>query len=185
MEWDEEQWGGNYRLYYWGNDRKHTKIVEYGVDPNTGTTDVSTRLNRANYGFGMSLDQKITDVYGVFGRAGWQRPELVPIAGTATLYAAWSAGAQMTGKYWNRTDDVLGAAIGTVYPSERYSSSTDPGRPSSPETHFETYYNIRINPHLSISPDLQWIWDPFGVGRADQGDHDAIFIYGLRCQLDF
>ncbi|MBF0494605.1 MAG: carbohydrate porin [Candidatus Omnitrophica bacterium] len=176
MGWDAEQWGGNYRVYCWENDRKHLKLVDAsGGEP-------STETNEPNYGYGFSADQKLTDVYGVFGRFGWQRPDLQPIDGSATIYLAWSTGAQMTGKYWNRPDDVFAFAVGQAVPSHEYKVA---GNPGYPETHFESYYNFRLSKYMSLSPDLQWIIDPNGVGRSEQGDNDPIFVYGLRAQLVF
>jgi carbohydrate-selective porin OprB len=176
MGWDAEQWEGNYRVYWWTNARKHAKYIE------PGGTDDDTDANKENYGFGLSCDQRLTDIYGVFARFGWQRPELIPMDSSPTLYLGWSTGAQMTGKYWKREDDVVGIAVGQVCPSGHYKNA---GNPGYPETHLEAYYNFRVTKHLSISPDLQWIWDPRGVGRDEQGDDRSIFVYGMRVQLDF
>ncbi|MBL7081743.1 MAG: carbohydrate porin [Candidatus Omnitrophica bacterium] len=59
------------------------------------------------------------------------------------------------------------------------------GNPDHNEGHFEAYYNIHINDNLSISPDLQVIWNPKGVGSPDQGRDDTIVVLGLRTQVNF
>ena len=172
---DEEQWGGNYRFYSWINDQFHTKLVGQG--------DLeSDEVKEINYGFGMSFDQAITDVFGIFGRFGCQRPDLMMLDGSGTVEAAWSTGLQMTGKYWRRDDDVLAFGFGQALPSKEYK---DAGNGGAGEGHFELYYNYRVNEHLSLTPDMQVIWNPNGVNHGYQGDEDAIFVYGLRTQVDF
>ncbi|RKY40564.1 MAG: hypothetical protein DRP76_01710, partial [Candidatus Omnitrophota bacterium] len=51
------------------------------------------------------------------------------------------------------------------------------------ESHLEAYYNFKINQHLSVSPDIQVIWNPYG-GDATNGDK-TIVVVGLRAQVDF
>ncbi len=172
---DTEQRDGNYRFYAWINDRFHEKLVDEG-DPATDDT------KEMNYGFGFSFDQIITDVFGVFTRFGWQRPDIIPVDESSTIECLWSLGAQARGKYWNREDDVLAFAVGQVFPSKEYE---DAGNPGSGEGHVEAYYNYKVNEHLSISPDIQLIWYPNGVNKSSEGDNDLIVVYGIRGQVDF
>lgn len=181
---DEEKWDGNYRFYFWANDRRHEKLVDEG-DPATDNT------KKINYGLGISCDQMLTNVFGVFGRFGWQRPDILPagitaadVADNPTLEWTWSVGTQMTGQYWSRPDDVIGFAIGQIFPSNEWNdaSSDTYGRG---EGHIESYYKCQLNECLSISPDFQIIWNPYGVGKSSEGDNDTIFVYGMRGQLDF
>ncbi|OGW75689.1 MAG: hypothetical protein A2Z72_03175 [Omnitrophica bacterium RBG_13_46_9] len=180
---DEKQWDGNYRFYFWVNDRCHEKLV--------GAGEVTDKTKQTNYGLGISCDQMITDVFGVFGRFGWQRPDIFPagvtaadVAGNPTLEWAWSAGIQVTGQYWSRPDDAIGFAIGQVFPGNEWdnASSDTHGRG---EGHIETYYRFQLNECISLSPDLQVIWNPYGIGKSSEGDGDTMFIYGMRGQLDF
>jgi carbohydrate-selective porin OprB len=177
--YDEDMWGGNYRFYYWYNGLDHAKLVWQGE----GSTDNN---KERNYGFGLSFDQAITDVFGVFARYGWERHD-ISIASTnansAPLESAWSCGMQMTGKYWKRNDDILAFAIGQAIPSEQYK---DAGLGFiSPEGHFETYYKIQITKNIALSPDIQVVWNPHGVSESYQGSSNPIFVYGMRGQLDF
>ena len=134
---------------------------------------------------GLSFDQKLTDIYGIFTRFGWQRPE-VTIASTspntAPVEATWSAGFQMKGRYWNRPDDVFAFAFGQVLPSKQ---AKDAGNGGAAEGHFEAYYNFKLTKNLAISPDVQWIWNPHGISEPYQGYDSSIFVYGVRGQLDF
>jgi len=171
---DPEQWAGNYRFYSWVNTRFHTKLVDEGDMPTTDTKEI-------NYGFGVSFDQKITDVYGVFARTGFQRPDLIPAGdphGT-TIEFAWAAGGQMTGKYWGRKGDIFGLGVGQVVPSREYAEAGNSGRA---EGHIETYYSMALTRFLFVSPEAQLIWNPGGIGT---GAADPVFVYGLRVHADF
>ncbi|MFA5500936.1 MAG: carbohydrate porin, partial [Candidatus Omnitrophota bacterium] len=175
---DPEQWDGNYRFYWWLNDLAHSKLVGAGEAPSDG-------MNNFNTGFGFSADQMITDVFGAFGRFGWQRPDLVMASSNpnaAPVEASWSGGLQMTGKYWKRDEDILAFGIGQLFPSKKYK---DAGNGGAAEGHFEAYYKIRIFKWLAITPDFQIIWNPRGVNHGYQGEDKTIFVYGVRSQLDF
>ena len=172
---DPQEWEGNYRLYSWFNTRNHQKLVSTGNAP-------SDKTKERNYGFGFNYDQKVTDVLGVFGRCGWQRPDIIPADGGPTLEWFWSGGAQTTGKYWNREGDILGFAIGQVIPSKKYG---DAGNPDGGEGHIEMYYNCKINEYFHLSPDFQLIWNPNGVTKSSEGDDGPIFVYGVRAYVGF
>lgn len=154
--------GGNYRFYGWFNDKDHAKLL----DP--------TKTEEEGYGFGLSFDQELTDIISAFARFGWQDEEVYDCD------MSWSAGLQVVGEPWNRSDDVLGIAVGQVMPGDDYKKA---GNPSDEEGHFEAYYNIHLNDHLSISPDVQVIWNPKGDGVA--GRDDTITVLGMRAQIDF
>ena len=164
FDYDEKMWGGNYRTYVWYNGAPHAKVNDPGV------------IERGNVGFGFSCDQKITDIYGAFGRFGWADPT------KSDLGYDWSVGVQMIGRYWNREDDVVAIAIGQAIPGKEY---RDANEYDKSETHLEAYYACKVNDHLTISPDMQIIWEPNGGGTAAGKDSDTIFVYGLRGQIDF
>ena len=155
---------GNYRFYGWVNDTDHTRLLD------------STRTKEEGYGFGLSFDQEFTDALITFFRFGWQTDEVY------NCDMSWSGGFQLTGEPWGRDEDVLGLAVGQLMPGDDYGKA---GNPDHNEGHFEAYYNIYINENLSISPDLQVIWNPKGVGSSGQGRDDTIVILGVRTQIDF
>jgi len=181
---NKDQWGGNYRFYVWINDRFHEKLAnEVGA--------LSDNTKEMNYGFGMSFDQMATDVFGLFARFGWQRPDIIPAGaqrgdshGDPTLEWSWSTGVQMTGKYYKRPDDTFGFAIGQVFPSIEWKDAASDNYGAG-EGHIELYYKCQLNKCLAISPDFQFIWNPRGVNHSWQGDNDMIFVYGARAQVDF
>jgi carbohydrate-selective porin OprB len=175
---------GNYRFYGWNNNVYHTKWLD------------TEKTKEAAYGFGLSFDQKVADIVTLFTRYGWQNPEVYNPEITATgddsdpkyysLEHSWSAGLQVEGKPWGREKDMLAFAVGQIFPSDDYKKageSLDPARRAKAEDHLEAYYRIHVNYHLSISPNFQYIWNPFGKDVAD--DTSGIFVGGMRAQVDF
>lgn len=167
---------GNYRFYGWANNANHTKWS----DPE--------KAKETAYGFGLSFDQKANDIVTLFVRYGWQNPKVYSPELTATngsyysLEQSWSAGFQVEGKPWGREKDIFAFAVGQIMPSDDYKKAND-GYLAKTEGHLETYYRIHVNDHLSISPDFQYIWNPFGKDVA--GDTNGIFVGGMRAQIDF
>jgi uncharacterized coiled-coil protein SlyX len=166
---------GNYRFYGWNNNVYHTNWLD------------TEKQKENSYGFGLSFDQKVTDIVTLFTRYGWQDPEVYNPDIMATgdlnysLEQSWSAGFQVEGKPWGREKDVLAFAVGQVIPSDDYKNYY--GYLAKPEGHIETYYRRHVNDHLSISPDFQYIWNSFGKDVVD--DTSGIFIGGMRAQVDF
>ncbi len=161
--------GGNYRLIGWFNDREHTKWLE------------QAKVTKANFGLGISFDQELSDNVGVFLRYGWQNPEVYANGSDFSLEQSWSAGIQLVGSLWGRDDDVFAIAFGQVMPSDDYKKANSFEAKS--EEHLEVYYNFKINDHLTVSPNVQVIWDPYG-GDATNGDK-IVVVGGLRTQVDF
>lgn len=163
---------GNYRFLGWTNDRQHTKW------------DDSTVTKGEGYGFGISFDQELTDNLGAFLRYGWQDPEqrLNGLDDDFSLEHSWSTGLQLKGSIWGKDDDVFAIAYGQAIPSDDYKNAGTNLNAHS-EDHLEAYYSFKVNDHLTLSPDVQVIWDPYG-GDATNGD-DTITVFGLRGQVDF
>jgi len=172
---------GNYRFYGWNSNIYHTKWLD------------TAEQKAGAYGFGLSFDQKLNDIVAAFLRYGWQDPSVYdPNLTTAaggypySLEQSWSCGFQLEGKPWGREKDILAFAVGQVFPSGDYkkAGTTDIPNPNAKaEGHFETYYKIQLNDHLAISPDFQYIWNPFGKDILD--DKKGIFVGGMRAQVDF
>ncbi|MFA6349310.1 MAG: carbohydrate porin [Candidatus Omnitrophota bacterium] len=173
---------GNYRLYGWSNNAYHTKWLD------------DTKTKETSYGFGLSFDQKANEITTAFLRYGWQNPQVynpdpvVPASNSEnySLEHSWSAGVQLEGKPWGREKDVVAFAVGQVFPSGDYKKAgelLDPARKAEAEGHIEAYYRIHINDHLSLSPDFQYIWNPFGNDVSE--DANGIFVGGMRAQVDF
>jgi carbohydrate-selective porin OprB len=77
---------------------------------------------------------------------------------------------------------VFAFAVGQVMPSDDYKKANADFQAKA-EGHLEAYYKIHVNDHLSVSPDIQYIWNPYGKDIA--GNTSGIFVGGLRAQVDF
>lgn len=152
---------GHYRLYGWLNHKDHEDLSNPAV---------ATASNR---GWGVSCDQEIGGDVTLFARAGWQRESV------AAVRSAWSLGLQYTGRLWGQEGQALGLAYGVAAPGEAWSASTGLSRPGD-EHHLELYYNRRVNDHLTITPDLQWVSNPNG-----DRSNGRLWVLGVRTQLSF
>jgi hypothetical protein len=172
---------GNYRFYGW---LKRTNYTQWSD---------STKTAEHRYGFGTSIDQQITDIFGVFGRYGWADPDLydpdiTSLSGTNfSIEHTWSAGMQLDGKIWGREDDHIAVACGMVMPSDKYKEYAGTNLKADEEGHAELYYYWKWNKHFAFSPDLQVIWNPFGNDYVVNGQRrdQTITVIGCRGHLDF
>lgn len=160
---------GNYRIYSWLNNKNHTKWSEPSSAEENG------------YGFGISLDQELIDAMGIFARYGWQDPKVHTDDADFSLKQFYSVGVQLSGNLWKRDNDIFAIAYCQIVPLDDYKEATS--RKAISEKHLEVYYNFKANNHLTLSPDIQAIWDPYG-GNSPKGDK-TIFVGGLRIQVDF
>ncbi len=152
---------GNYRIYGWFNGSDHEDLK----DP--------TKTREDNYGVGLSFDQEVTESLGIFARYGWQRGSV------SQVEHAWSAGLQCSGKFYGREDDTFGLAYGMALIGDDWKDANS-GINAGDEHHAELYYNLKVNEHLNISPDIQWVKNP--NGDRDNGD---VWAFGIRAQLSF
>ncbi len=152
---------GNYRIYGWFNGSDHEDLK----DP--------TKIRENNYGVGLSFDQEITESLGIFARYGWQRGSV------SQVEHAWSAGLQFFGKFYGRKDDTFGLAYGMAIIGDDWKDANS-GINAGDEHHAELYYNLSVNEHLNVSPDIQWVKNP--NGDRDNGD---VWAFGIRAQLSF
>ena len=137
------------------------RIYSWVNDKNHIRWDDVTKTKEKNFGFGLSI-------------------EVYAQGADFSLKQSWSAGFQVSGGFWQRKDDILGIAFGQIIPSADYKKANNLRAKS--EKHLEVYYNFKVNDHLSLSPDIQLIWDPYG---GDAPCDDTILVGGLRGQVDF
>ncbi len=152
---------GNYRLYVIYDARNYT--------------DVNTSEIKENVGYGVSLDQEVTDGVGLFLRYAAQDEDLKENAIKSTI----SGGISLSGGLWGRSDDVIGLAYGVLNVNEKATDIASLAHPDD-EAHFEAYYKFGFSDHFTLTPDLQVITNPGG-----DGDQDTITTYGVRAQLNF
>lgn len=174
---------GNYRAYGWYKHTNYSKWAEI---------DNEYSQFEHKYGFGLSCDQQLTDNFTLFTRYGWCNPDVYD-SGVASSSGAnfslehtCSAGVQLKGNLWGRDQDYIGAAIGMAIPSDKYKDA-GADRKADNEGHFEIYYAWHLNDHLTLSPDLHIIWNPFGSDYIVNNERrdGSIAVIGCRGQVDF
>lgn len=153
---------GNYRIYGWANTNDNDKL------------DGTGEGNEKAYGFGLSLDQQFSDIFGGFARYSWSRGDI-----DDEIYASstWSIGLQATVKGIGE-EDVIAIACGQVIPSNQYKDNVNENAKS--ENHLEVYYNWNVTDYLSISPDFQLVENPFY-----NEDDDTAYVGTIRMQISF
>jgi carbohydrate-selective porin OprB len=149
---------GNYRLYGWYAGYNHSKLDS---DRNfTGQKD-------KGWGIGVSADQQVTPMIGLFGRFGWNNDDVYVVGWEA------SGGVNLKGLIPGRDEDNLGLGFAALTPRDRYSEN-------DPEYHLEGYYRIAVTENLAFSPDLQYVWNPGG-----DSSNDGVFAGMLRGEFNF
>lgn len=165
---------GNYRIYGWYKDINYIKWADSG------------QQFEEKYGFGASADQQLSDIFTVFGRYGWCDPDVYASGESFTLEHTWSAGCQLNGKPWGREQDHVALAIGMAMPSDEYKKAGSDLK-ADDEGHLGVYYSWQVNEHLTLSPDVHIIWNPYGDDHSVSGEKrdDTITVIGCRGQVDF
>jgi hypothetical protein len=154
---------GTYRLYAWRN----------------GRAEDFDGMEAAHSGWGVSIDQRVDDWVTLFGRFGDRT------SGRSRFDRALTVGTEIGGSYWRRAADAIGFAIGWLRTSDDFRNATADGSlagyaASGSERIAELYYRYRLNSHVEITPDLQWIQRPGGDGSAP-----TTTIVGLRARVGF
>ncbi len=154
---------GNYRIYGWFNGKDHEDLRD------------AAKTKEKNCGVGLSFDQELTDLVTLFARYGRQRGRV------SQVKHGRSAGIQCSGKFYGREIDTFGLAYGVAIIGEDWRAvDRSDGIKSGDEHHVELYYNLKVNDHLDISPDIQWVKNPNG-----DRDNDMVWAFGIRAQLSF
>ncbi|MBN8487393.1 MAG: carbohydrate porin [Burkholderiales bacterium] len=158
LEWSPMQINGeprgNYRLYAWTNGQ---------------TADLAGNAQRHS-GWGLSLDQRVGREWKLFGRWG-QRS-----AGQSAFDRALTLGFEHGGRAWGRGTDAVGLAVGWLRTDPALRVAGQFGQ----ETNVEAYYRFKLNDHLELTPDLQWV-------RRAGGDPTAasFAVFGVRAAIGF
>jgi hypothetical protein len=118
-------------------------------------------------GIGLSLDQELNSIVGVFARIGWQDDDAV--VDHDSLY---SGGINVSGELWGREDDAAGLGYA-------YLDGADEGEIDN--THaVEAYVKFQLCEFSDITLDAQYLEDKI----KDDDNRDG-FIYGVRMNAYF
>jgi hypothetical protein len=150
---------GNYRFYGWSAGYEHPKL-DSGRNPVAGK-------DGKGWGLGLSADQQVTEIVGLFGRLGYNNKDVY-----VTTWEA-SGGVNLKGLIPGRAEDNTGLGLAALIPDNRYAEN-------DPEYHLELYYRIAVTENLAFSPDLQYVWNPGG-----DSNNDGIFAGMLRAEFGF
>jgi len=157
-----------------------------------GTPDVtSVRTDAAKHGYGISVEQALSDDLGVFFRASKADDKVEEYAFTE-IDNTVSAGLSLKGSQWQRQDDTVGfafASSGLNQDHRDYLAAgglggflgdgklTRYGR----ERVVEVYYNAQVLKGVNFTLDFQQIANPgFNADR-----HGPVYIFGSRVHAAF
>ena len=161
---------GRYRAYLWSQGRGSNY----------------DQVERKHSGIGFSADQKVTDDLTLFGRYGHQ------LKGKVRFDRALTVGAELAGNPWSRAADSIGLAFGALRTSADFrndSPTIDANADAVPDFGYqaggseklvELYYRYKLNSHVELTPDFQWIRQPGGNAAAP-----AVKVLGLRARIGF
>jgi Carbohydrate-selective porin, OprB family len=144
---------GNYRVYGFTTSKRFQDWDDRGED--------------SLKGIGISLDQQLSSVVGVFARAGWQDDAVV-----IDHQNAYSGGVNINGKLWGREKDEIG--VGYAYLTGADKSDIDNTNA------IESYIKFQISKFSDVSLDIQYIDD-----NLRHEDNRKGFIYGVRANAYF
>ncbi|WP_341678682.1 carbohydrate porin [Niveibacterium sp. SC-1] len=161
---------GSYRAYVWHSGQ--------GVQLDDSSAH--------HTGWGVSVDQRVSDELFLFGRYG----QLA--RGELKFDRALTLGGELNGSWWSRGDDALGLGWAWLRSSKAYrnqggsadidgdGNADQSFTPSGAEQLVELYYRYHVNGQFSLSPDVQ-------VVRRMGANPDAstAAVYGVRAALAF
>jgi hypothetical protein len=143
---------------------------------------------RVKYGFGMNLEQELTQTLRAYGRVGWNNGKTESFAYTEVDQTE-SGGIDLRGDRWHRPLDKLGAAFVSDAISGDHreylalgglgfllgDGRLNYGR----ENIIESYYTAHVWHGVNASIDVQQVWNP-GYNR----DRGPVFVGSFRLHLE-
>jgi hypothetical protein len=155
-----------------------------------GTPDVAlVRKNQSKLGFGISLEQYLTQDAGVFARYSWNDGRTETYAFTE-IERSLTAGASIKGRRWFRPGDTVGIAFvqnGLSGAHQKYLAAGGLGNfigdgrlNYDAERTVEAYYSLQAFKGLWLSGGWQHFRNP-----AYNRDRGPVSIYSLRMHIEF
>ena len=168
----------------------HGHMGSYTAALSVAKVDITqTYAYRCNYGFGLNLEQPITENAGLFSRLGWNLGRNEAWMFTDVNYTA-SLGLSVRGKAWRRPDDTFGLAgvmSGISRANQRYLEVGGTGILDGDgalsygwEKVVEAYYDFPVWRSIRLAADYQFVADP-----AFNKDRGPVNILGTRLHLEF
>jgi len=167
------------------------QVDNWLADPTTPAPEITNhRLQTTvKYGFGINVEQSLTDWAGLFGRWGWNEGQHESYAYTE-VDQTWQVGAAANGQRWGRRADRAGLVFvtnGINHEHARYlaygglgfllgDGKLNYGR----ENIVESYYTLHVWRGIFTAFDLQYMNNP-GYNR----DRGPVIVPSLRLHLEF
>jgi high affinity Mn2+ porin len=183
---------GAFRLLGWMNHAhmgNYQAAVADAVSLGTTPDITTTRSYSQKYGFGINIEQELMNNLGFFTRAGWDDGRTETWAFTEIDRTA-QAGFSLKGTSWNRPEDVLASAYGIngLSPDHRAYLAAggigfligDGKLNYAPEQIWETYYALKLCPHVTLTPDIQLAKNP-----AYNADRGPVLVGAIRLHAEF
>lgn len=204
MNWDISRAGSQSleytRNYSISGQKGAVRLLSYLNISNMGNYDESIALNpsspdikatrkdgRTKYGFGINVEQAISNDFGGFFRAGWNDGNNETWAFTEIDRTA-SLGLSAKGSRWNRPDDNVGLATVVSGLSSAHMNYLKDGGLGfelgdghlnySPENLTELYYSFQMTKNISLTGTYQHIINP-GYNK----DRGPVDVLSLRVHL--
>jgi high affinity Mn2+ porin len=158
----------------------------------TGTPPDIAALRQAHNktGFGINLEQPVTEDIGVFARAGITRSQYEEFD-FSDINKTFSIGVSVSGQRWGRPEDTLGLA-GAINDAsgaaKRFFAAGGLGiiigdgqlLRSGPESIIEIYYRIPVFSFAKLTVDYQFVNNP-----AYNRDRGRVSVFGIRAHAEF
>jgi len=167
------------------------QVDEWLANPTTPVPEITAHplQTTIKYGFGVNLEQPLTNWLGLFGRWGWNEGQHESFAYTE-VDQTWQVGVGGNGSRWGRRADHLGVAFvsdGINHEHARYlgygglgyllgDGKLNYGR----ENVIETYYTLHLWRGIFPAAGLQYIANP-GYNR----DRGPVVVPTLRLHVEF
>lgn len=165
---------------------------DLAVSNNPTSPDITQtrKYSRTKYGFGLNLEQELTDAAGIFVRASWNDGNNETWTFTE-IDRSFGAGLVLNGMHWSRKNDIVGIATvinGISVPHRNYLAAGGTGfiigdgeLNYSQEFIFELFYEANLfNKGFWISPDYQFVLNP-----AYNKDRGPANLLGIRAHIEF
>jgi hypothetical protein len=146
---------GAYRLYAWNNSQAFDLA---GIE-------------EKHAGWGLSLDQQVSDSATLFARYGHSTK------GALAFDRAFTVGGQLSGAAWGRENDRVGLAFGWLNSSAEQKTA-NPGFGAEQEA--ELFYVWQANEQFHLAPSVQWISRPGGDPALSD-----VTVIGLRAKASY
>jgi high affinity Mn2+ porin len=177
-------------LGYWNRANMGNYREALALSPVQPDITATGSYSHIKYGFGMNIEQEISDNLGAFFRMGWNDGQSESWAFTEVDRTV-SLGIVLKGAAWCRPQDQLGTGMAINGISSSHAAYLAAGGLGfilgdgqlnyNPEFNWEAYYRFELKKDaIWISPDFQFVADP-GY-NADRG---PVAIYALRVHAEF